>query len=365
MAIQPRCDSSTSAATSARGRRGFTIVELLVTIAIIVALLGLLLVGLNQASEFSKVAKTRTLMQSITAALGQFKADTGYYPPILGVGSAGAAGVASLPGTRGFARDLLVPPTVANPNNPTGAELAAVNGWWSVTSLPDYLLGYDNRAFDGYGFDDSAPLANSPGARELPPLGIRHPGRDGLWGAVLEPRVLAASSIGYYRQRNPGGGASGNANSWNSSGVRGKVLGPYLELKDGDMVGGISGVDAQGEPIVHRAEETPNFDVLPKCFIDYWGRPIRFYRRGYNALDPSSVSTDFSLGDVVALRPMDFAPGTESDGFADANGDTTTSRALLAAEFALVSTGPDRIWVPTVRFDAAETNADNIVEIGP
>lgn len=344
--------------------RGFTIVELLVTIAIIIALLGILLVALNTASEFAKEAKTRTLLQSISAALGRFREDTGYYPPVLGVASASGA-VASPPGQFGYGRDLLQPPTVANPDSPTGAELTAVNGWWSVTSLPDYLLGYDTRAYDGYGFDIAQPLANSPGSREQPPVGIRHPGRDGVWGAALEPRSLASGAIGYYLQRNPGGGSGGNPNTWDTSGVRGKVLGPYLELKDADLVGGISGADAQGEPIVHRAEETPNFDALPKCFLDYWGRPIRYYRRGYNALEPGSVSTDFNLGDIVALRPQAVDAGADADGFADASGDTTTTRALLGGAFALVSTGPDRGWTPTVRVDAAGLNADNIVEVGP
>ncbi|MDA0802436.1 MAG: hypothetical protein O2819_01575 [Planctomycetota bacterium] len=344
--------------------RAFTLLELLVTIGIIVALLGVLLVGLNRASAFSKVAKTQTLMHSLMSALSQFREDTGYYPPVLGVGTASGA-VSSVAGTRGFARDLLAPPAIANANAPTAAEVASVNAWWSITSLPDYFLGYDTRQFDGYGFDIEQPVNGSPGAREIPPAGIRHSGRDGVWGGALNPKILAANAIGYYKQRNPGNGASGNPNTWDGQGVRGAVLGPYLELKDSDIIGGISGADAQGEPIVLRAEETPNFDALPKCFIDYWGRPIRFYRRGYNALDPASTSTDFHLSDVVALRPQSITPGTESDGYADTTGDTSSTRALVAAEFALLSTGPDRAWNALVRVDNAGTNADNIVETGP
>ncbi len=345
-------------------RPGFTLLELLVTVAIIVSLLGLLLVGLGKASEFAKVAKTKSLMQTLMSGLAQFKEDTGYYPPVLGVG-AGGVSVASLPGERGFARDLLRPPTFSNASNPTQNEIDTVNGWWSVTSLPDYLLGYDTREFDGYGFDALNPSNNSPGSREIPPVGVRHPGRDGVWGAALNPRSMASGAIGFYRQRNPGNGAGGNPNAWNGDGVRGAVLGPYLNLKDADILGGIAGVDAQGEPVVLRAEETADFDLLPKCFIDYWGRPIRFYRRGYNALDPSSFSSDFNLGDVIALRPQSIAPGTEYDGYRDANNDSSSTRALVAAEFALMSTGPDRSWDASTRVDAAGRNADNIVEVGP
>ncbi|MDA1007732.1 MAG: hypothetical protein O2800_01825 [Planctomycetota bacterium] len=343
--------------------RGFTIVELLVTIGIIVALLGLLLVGLNAASAFAKRAKTSTLMHTIAQGLAQFKEDVGYYPPVLGV--RGASTVASVPGEIGYARDLLMPPAIANPTVPTAAEMASVRNWWSITSLPDYLVGYDDRTRDGYGFVSASPLANSPGQMEMPINGIRHCGRDGVWGAALNPNPLAANAIGCYKQRNPGGGATGNPNSWTGLGVSGRQLGPYFELKDADFIGGIAGVDGQGEPIVLRAEETQDFDLLPKCFIDPWGRPIRYFRRGYNALDPASLNMNFNLGDVIALRPKTIPPGTEADGYADANNDTSTTRGLVSAEFALLSSGPDRLWDATTRVDATGWNADNVVETGP
>ena len=49
----------------------------------------------------------------------------------------------------------------------------------------------------------------------------------------------------------------------------------------------------------------------------------------------------------------------------DGSGDTSTSRSLQSAEFALLSYGPDKSWDPNVRVDAQGYNKDNIVEAGP
>jgi hypothetical protein len=49
----------------------------------------------------------------------------------------------------------------------------------------------------------------------------------------------------------------------------------------------------------------------------------------------------------------------------DQAGDTSASRAARAAEFALLSIGPDRRWNPQVRADEAGFNEDNLVRFGP
>jgi type II secretory pathway pseudopilin PulG len=341
--------------------RAFTIIELLVTVAIIILLLGLLLVGLQQAARAAQVAQTKTLMSSINRALVSFKTDVGYYPPVLGRGS----GNGSQPvGQLGFGRDLLVPPLL-----PSGAaNLAALQQWNSFTSLPEYLLGYGSRTADGYGFEPSA-AAGVNGALEKPPLGIRHPGRDGVWNAYVSPTAQGLA-LGSFAAR------SVRTSDLSTQGVfRGKPLGPYLELKDAVFLGGITDYNTTtGEPTIVRATEDPNFDALPKCIVDYWGRPIRYYRRPYTLPDCSTVESDdrftplteaFDCGDFFALRPQTFDQGTDVDGFADGGGDTSTSRSLQSAEFALLSYGPDKSWDPNVRVDAQGYNKDNIVEAGP
>jgi len=334
----------------------FTIIELLVTVAIIILLLGLLLVGLQQAARAAQVAQTKTLMSSINRALVSFKTDVGYYPPVLGHGSGNGAQQA---GQLGFCRDLLVPPT----------SNATIQPWNSFTSLPEFLLGYGSRTADGYGVvtrppPGTVPQANDPmGWREDPRLGIRHPGRDGVWGAVATPNAGTAS--GTFGARN-GFNLQGTPNPDDSKRFAGKPLGPYLELKDAVFLGGITDYNTStGEPTIVRATEAPNFDALPKCIVDYWGRPIRYYRRPYTVPDCSTVATGFNCGDFFALRPQSFGQGTDVDGVADGSNDTSTSRELQSAEFALLSYGPDKSWDPTVRADAQGYNKDNIVEAGP
>ena len=60
--------------------KGEKSVELLVVLAIIILLVGILLVGLNQAAGTAQAAQTRFLMNSMAAGLVQFKRDHGYLP---------------------------------------------------------------------------------------------------------------------------------------------------------------------------------------------------------------------------------------------------------------------------------------------
>lgn len=413
-------------------RRGFTLVELLVTLGIILLLLGTILAALNFASRRAQRANTEFLMTSIRNGLERFKADHGYYPPSLGVpAQLTGAGIgatlgwpANPPSTNlaniGAGRDLLVPPD--NADGPVGTKASAWNTvarraglqrWHSTTSLPEYLLGYGDRSADGYGtvFPTSTVM---PGARERPTLGIRSPGADGVWGAARTPITaseVGAASLGaayagatfnsnpnvlagLYAQRNLAvpprisqssgfmndlGNNDGAGISRTRINLEGKVFGPYLDVREDTVVGGITGWDLVNdpagngswyEPRIVRSAEAANFEVLPKCFIDYWGRPIRYYRRAYTQLDPAREDErrdgrQFDLGDFFALRPAAMARGAATDGIADFNGDTTTTRALQAAEFALLSVGPDRRWNPLYRSDADGFNFDNIVEVGP
>ena len=349
--------------------RAFTIIELLVTVAIIILLLGLLLVGLQQAARAAQVAQTKTLMSSINRALVSFKTDVGYYPPVLGRrGGNGSQPV----GQAGFARDLLAPPSLdATPSN---ADVQAVQAWNSFTSLPEYLLGYGPRSADGFGVDvrSSSPQGTAV-LLEAPPLGIRHPGSDGAWGAWT-PTNLALPA-GVFQGRSVNVSNPQLDNDVNARTFRGKPLGPYLELKDTALLGGITDYNVTtGEPTVVRATESPDFESLPKCIVDYWGRPIRYFRKPYRMPDCAALrpkvatgpdAGGFDCGDFFGLRPQSFAQGTDVDGFADAQGDTSTSRELQTADFVLLSYGPDKSWDPFTRADAQGYNKDNIVEAGP
>ena len=137
----------------------------------------------------------------------------------------------------------------------------------------------------------------------------------------------------------------------------------------------------------------PDFDKYPKVILDYWGQPIRYYRRGYvnltpNTPDQATDGTKFDLGDFFALRPTqaiesEFIPDAQAatDVLADANNDRSSTARLRSAEFALLSSGPDkklerqrRIGIditasPIFNYqnpnNDVDVNADNIVETGP
>ena len=342
--------------------RGFTVVEILVVLGIVIGVISTLVVGLGFAARRARVANTEFLMNSIVAGLTRFRAETGYIPPILGdPSSMSPAGSATPFGTFGWCRDVVASPAANN-----GANLQK---WFSATTIPEYLIGLGDRSQDGYGviMESSGALptdTTTPGYREQPTLGIRNPGRDGAWGSVLNPRPTTAGN-GLFASRNlaAASASTGNADSTNSF-LRGKSLGPYIEVKAESELGAVQRIDA-GIPIAVKTNDTGYFDSAPKCLLDYFGKPIVFYRRGYLNGDPRSTDRSWSLADVVALRPQRFGPGEDVDAMPDANGDPSASRAALSAEYALFSSGPDGNWNPTTRADAGGFNEDNIVRLGP
>lgn len=360
-------------ALAREARRAFTIVELLVVIGIVIAILGTLLVGLAAANRRAQMANTEFLMDSMVTAIAKFKADTGYLPPILGVPNAVSSGAPTTPfGTLGWGRDLVLPPALGTSASGnywdawSAQDRTAIQQYRSLTSLPEYLLGFGDRSQDGYGgilgAGGSMPAAGTAGSREMPTTGIRDPGRDGVWGAQLNPRPGSAGS-GLFASRNLATPtAAGNDDS--SGYLKGRQLGPYLELKDDNRVGALIGFAGDGTPQVAKPGEIDNFDLAPKVILDYFGKPIVFYRRGYVNQDPRTSDDVWSLGDIPALRPPRFAQGEALNALPDAANDGSTTRELKAARFAIMSFGPDQRVTWDTRADTAGFNADNIVRTG-
>ena len=342
--------------------RAFTIVELLVVTAIIVLLLSLVIVAMNAATRTSQKTRTAALIDSMKKGLIRFKEEVGYYPPVLGPGAT-------------TLRDLFPPP------NPTSATYAIqIQEWWSSCSLADYLVGYGNHREDGFG----ATGLGSPNdwSDENPPQGIRNPQYDGVWGATT------ITSAGLYTNRMKMGGAYGTV--FNPLPIdQGKILGPYLELKDERLLAAIhygpNGMHTYFPGDVLPAGQT--WETLPKVVVDYWGMPIRYFRRPYpaGALGQSYRAFDRNgdgvindsdrvptLSDVHVLRPREIKSGSELTitNLADpAGAPITTTAELQAGEFALLAAGPDkRIYEgpgAAEQITQHEDNVDNIVEVGP
>lgn len=163
-------------------------------------------------------------------------------------------------------------------------------------------------------------------------------------GARSSIRVLERRK-GVFGSRNLASSAPATGNSDSTSAfLRGKSLGPYLEVKSDSEIGGITGFQTDGTPIVAKPGEINNFDLAPKCLLDFFGKPVIFYRRGYLNGDPRSTDRTWSLADIVALRPQRFGPGEDVNAMPDGNNDTGASRAAMSSEFALLSFGPDQRW---------------------
>ena len=383
-------------------RRAFTVVELLVVVGIVIGVISTLLVGLNIATRRARGANTEFLMNSIVTALSRFKSEVGYFPVALGEPDQllGSALTPAQPPLRGWARSGLdVGDPAAGGIPALGADGTPQYGTWSAqartrvqrsgsaTALPDFLIGPGDRSEDGYGvvLENGALPANiaSAGYREQPAVGIRNPGSDGLWGAFQRPAT--GSYRGSFASRGlaralPDGNALDSvaaAPEKKNPFLKGKSLGLYLELKNASDLGALKSVRADGTPEVVLEGEDPNFNALPKVFLDAFGGPIMYYRRGFVNSDPRQVDQRWTLADVVALRPDRFGPGEDmgsdpenpSSGpptvLPDARGDASAARAALAAEFGLLSFGPDKRWNPDVRNDDAGANEDNIRRLGP
>lgn len=116
-------------------RRGFTIIELLTVVGIIVVLVGLLVVAVSSASKAAQSASTRSMMGAVSRALTQFKSDMGYLPPVLGFPTTGATQTGSV----GYLRDLILPPILTGV--PTPSQVTQIQNYYSTTSMVEYLIG--------------------------------------------------------------------------------------------------------------------------------------------------------------------------------------------------------------------------------
>ena len=371
-----------------RGLRGFTVLELLVVIAIVAVIAGLLLASLRGATDRSRAVKTRSIMRAVSISLDAFKSDHGYHPVVLNGNSSVRQGPAW--------RDVVAAPVPIVGNNPFPLSDYAVDmqRWYSMTTIPEFLLGVGGREADGYGTTDID--TNSLGER--PALGIRSPGLDGAWGSTIFGNGLFEDrAFGLYEDP-----------SANPSQMRlrdpGRVYGPYLGIEGDIRLGKVLPAntwpaapanEAQAEDIgqdpVRVIDENSQDWLNPDAalvLLDPFDRPIEYFCNPYAPGDPSSVdqrkSTGVnaatppipqmrpSLADIIRLRPSAFGSESEFDGnvsadvfnshVQDLRGDFSASIAARTASYAIFSSGADGAYNPWLR--SHPLNNDNIVEFG-
>ncbi len=371
-----------------RPLRGFTVLELLVVIAIVAVIAGLLLASLRGATDRSRAVKTRSIMRAVSIGLDAFKSDHGYHPVVLSGNSSGRQGPAW--------RDVVPAPVpiVGNTPFPLSDYAVDMQRWYSITTIPEFLLGAGGREADGYGTTEID--INSSGER--PALGIRSPGVDGAWGStIFGSGLFEDRAFGLYedplanpsqmRLRNPG-----------------RVYGPYLGLEGDIRLGkvlpanslpGTPSSPEQAESIGQdpiRVIDENNQDWLNPdaklVLLDPFDRPIEYFCNPYAPGDPSSVDQRKSAGvnaatpsippmrpslaDIIRLRPSAFGSESDFDGnisadvfnshVRDLRGDFSASIAARTASYALFSSGADGAYNPWLR--AHPLNSDNIVEFG-
>lgn len=327
----------------AKFSRAFTITEILVVVAIVLVLLSIVVIAVGSATRTAQRSNTVALMHSIKQGLVQFENEFGYLPPVLDQ-------------ERNLRFRLPSGDNRINGPDPRSLSYADdIQGWYSITTLAEYLIGYGGEDEDGY-----------------EGLGIRHPGRDGYWGASNSQ--IPSDPIGtleYRKQRL--NGALGAASR------QGRVYGPYLQLGDQRLLGAIDpdvDQDSESFKVYFPGDALPlgkTWDELPKVIADYWGEPIRYYRKPHPA---GAIQRDYrrmagqndlvppSLADVIALRPWTTRRSDMDARVVDDAGDRTATTDLAAAKFALFSSGPDRRYDQRFRVDEEEYNRDNIVEPG-
>lgn len=359
--------------------RGFTIIELMVSVSIVVLLAALTITAVSSARGKAKEAQATALMTSLSQATVAFKSDHGYVPPLLDEN-----------------RDEILPLTQAELLQRATAPATHIQrmaGRFSVTSPAEYLLGYGTWLDDGFGAADESAAPYSFGSLgidadsvESPLTGIRSPGPTGHWSGIDENGDGRISLL-ERRRGNAGISTGAPRRPEGLGGTDGKQYGPYVGIENPRFLGVTTGeLEGGGTRFVVLFPGESGYDeTLPRVICDPWGNPIQYFRRPTWAGRPGAIIEDVYdsaenrfpgplLSDVIRLRPWEIAPGEGVDGLSDQNpdvgsdGDPTTTARLNSAEFAFASAGRDGLFAPVdadYRRDADEFNEDNLVEVGP
>lgn len=349
-----------------RPRRGFTLIEMLMSILVIGVLLSLVIVAAVHVTRLAKDTVNSQTLRSISAAMAQFKTENGILPPLVRdqqasnnvtqvtLGSPAKTYVNVL--FRDKAQNdadqvLLRTQTVTDASNPFGgAGFGQRDRRYSERSLAVYLLG----AMNALDINNTLPLDGVLGLGSYKAFG------DGSFDIPKSVRDRANSS-NPNAEPNRGGG---------------KVLGPYLEASAGKIV------------------FTDSSDDHTVTLVDAKNVPFRYYRwlQGVKTPDPANPGafiypvTETKDLNIPAMVGRDSTQEPYLTAFAGvkvpADRDISKNPALRSATWAVVLAGRNGAFGDEDQADLEkllgrslptaadllkgriEAEADNLVEVG-
>ncbi len=268
-------------------RRGFSLVELLVVIAVIAILSALVFISARALRGGASTAATTGLLNSINQAVGTFKNDFGYLPPLISRIDPSAAGGGG-PGPA--AGGIITPELEAQKSGNNADALAAYKRvrYSSQFSLPAYLLGMGG--LNGRPTPKGDGTANTA-ATDYPP-NTTAVGTD-------KPNFKAAAE--HDGVPGPGFRSPGPLRAWKKPGAQpstlthspdlsGRVYGPYLD--PAQLANSIELVEVAPAAARARIDGLDGAsDIFMYRFIEASGEPIRYYR-GWPTRDPASTPPD-------------------------------------------------------------------------
>ncbi|MEO1583644.1 MAG: prepilin-type N-terminal cleavage/methylation domain-containing protein [Planctomycetota bacterium] len=136
-------------AASRRSPRGFTLVELLVSISVIFLLIGVAVVAYRSATNAAEAAADRATVSGLRIAVGQFESEFGFVPPLV-KDDGGPSGQAAIGLDPDRGRVL---PLVFSASSSLDADVLRGDvpdrARFSLQSIPYYLLGALDAGVDG------------------------------------------------------------------------------------------------------------------------------------------------------------------------------------------------------------------------
>lgn len=349
-------------------RRAFTLVELLATISVIFVIMGIAVVAYTAAQRSARSAADRTAVNGLQLAVGQFKAEFGFVPPLVkDLGRDGNGGPAFL---------------VVRPDNTVTSE-GDDRGRY-IPLVYSQGVGDDGRVLRG------RENANGDRLQRFSLLSIPYY----ILGA-LDAEVDGVNGLGFYEVRRdgtfaPGGYFTGELDSSasgrevESSGRSQRRYEPFFDISRGSIElanttgrGGITG----GGGVLSRSRISWRFELR-----DSGGIPIRYYRWVKDERELAAVFREEGISDIGAYSDredpggMDGEPGyynvplmvlnglldepfetvdavnaAVSAAAADPDLEFPFPRELRTATYAIMAAGPNQLFGDEVGADGSET----------